>query len=211
MEVEFTARQVRISKALREQAEEELQRISRVMGKTAHASVTFSAQKLVQIVELTVQARSQKVVSTGKADSLRTALHEAIEHAENQALRFRDRKLASKRQPKEEKAVAAPPVIRAKSRAAQAKAEAVEEKPVRASAKARKSIAVHSFPTRTTIIEPHVIDSREAIAAHPMTIEEAVKDAESGDRDLLIFHNGTGDTYVLHRRRDGEMELVEIP
>ena len=107
--------------------------------------------------------------------------------------------------------MAAPPVTRAKSRAAQAKAEALEEKPARVSAKARKSIAVHSFPTRTTIVEPHIIDSGEAIAAHPMTIEEAVKDAESSDRDLLIFHNGTGDTYVLHRRRDGEMELVEIP
>jgi putative sigma-54 modulation protein len=44
-----------------------------------------------------------------------------------------------------------------------------------------------------------------------MTIEEAVKDAESGDRDLFVFRNAGGDLYVLHRRRDGEMELLEIP
>jgi putative sigma-54 modulation protein len=44
-----------------------------------------------------------------------------------------------------------------------------------------------------------------------MTIEEAVKDAEFRDRDLLIFRNRTGDLYVLHRRRDGQMELVEVP
>jgi putative sigma-54 modulation protein len=43
-----------------------------------------------------------------------------------------------------------------------------------------------------------------------MTIEEAVKDAEFRDLDLLIFHNPAGDLYVFHRRRDGEMELVEI-
>jgi putative sigma-54 modulation protein len=44
-----------------------------------------------------------------------------------------------------------------------------------------------------------------------MTIEEAVKDAEFRDSDLLIFHTVSGDTFVLHRRRDGQMELVEIP
>jgi putative sigma-54 modulation protein len=44
-----------------------------------------------------------------------------------------------------------------------------------------------------------------------MTIEEAVKDAEFRDRDLLIFRTALGDTFVLHRRRDGQMELVEIP
>ena len=53
--------------------------------------------------------------------------------------------------------------------------------------------------------------SGEAIAVKPMTIEEAVKDAEFRDRDLLIFRNRVGDLYVLHRRRDGQMELVEVP
>jgi putative sigma-54 modulation protein len=53
--------------------------------------------------------------------------------------------------------------------------------------------------------------SGEAIAVKPMTIEEAVKEAEFRDRDLLIFRNRVGDLYVLHRRRDGQMELVEVP
>jgi putative sigma-54 modulation protein len=44
-----------------------------------------------------------------------------------------------------------------------------------------------------------------------MTIEEAVKDAEFRDRDLLIFRNPAGEMFVLHRRRDGQMELVEMP
>jgi putative sigma-54 modulation protein len=44
-----------------------------------------------------------------------------------------------------------------------------------------------------------------------MTIEEAVKEAEFRDRDLLVFRNLAGDLFVLHRRRDGAMELVEIP
>ena len=67
MEVEFTARQVKISKALRTQAEEGMERIARILGRSAHASVTFSAQRHVQIVELTVQARLQTIAATGKA------------------------------------------------------------------------------------------------------------------------------------------------
>ena len=65
MEVEFTARQVKISKALRTHAEEGMDRIGRILGKSAHASITFSVQRHVQIVELTVQGRAQKIAATG--------------------------------------------------------------------------------------------------------------------------------------------------
>jgi len=56
-----------------------------------------------------------------------------------------------------------------------------------------------------------VVKSGEAIALKPMTPEEAVKEAEFRDRDLLVFRSPAGDLFVLHRRRDGQMELVEVP
>jgi putative sigma-54 modulation protein len=208
MEVEFTARQVKISKALRAQAEEGMERIARILGKTARASITFGAQRHLQIVELTVQLRLQTIAATGKADTLDAALKVAIEHALNQARRYRDRRLDGKRLPKEEKVLTAPPVSRPKARAAQPSADSAETKPARA--KVRASIAVHSFPNRARIVEPHILKSAEAISLKPMTIEEAVKETEFRDRDLLIFRNPSGEMFVLHRRRDGEMELVEI-
>ena len=211
MEVEFTARQVKISKALRTHAEEGMDRIGRILGKSAHASITFSVQRHVQIVELTVQGRAQKIAATGKADTLDAALKEAMDHAENQARRHRDRRMGSKRLPKEEKVMTAPPVARPKSRSAQPPAEGTEGKGGRTTAKPRASIAVHSFPARATVVEPHILRSGEAISLKPLTIEEAVKEAEFRDRDLLIFRTHSGDTFVLHRRRDGQMELVELP
>jgi putative sigma-54 modulation protein len=210
MEVEFTARQVKISRSLRDLAEEGMARIGRILGRTAHASIKFSAQRHLQIVELTIQARLQKIAATGKSDSLDTALRQAIAHAEHQALRHRDRRMVIKRLPKEEKILSAPPVARPKARAAQLEPETDEAKPARA-AKGRTSIAVHSFPARATVVEPHVVENGDAVALRPMTIEEAVKDAEFRDRDLLVFRTAAGDLYVLHRRRNGEMELVEIP
>ncbi len=211
MEVEFTARQVKISRSLRDLAEEGMARIGRILGRTARASITFSAQRHLHIVELTIQARLQNIAATGKSDSLDTALRQAIAHAEHQALRHRDRKIVIKRLPKEEKVLSAPPVARPKARAAQLEPEAEEAKPARAAARARTSIAVHSFPARATVVEPHVVKNGDAVALRPMTIEEAVKDAEFRDRDLLVFRTAAGELYVLHRRRDGEMELVEIP
>jgi putative sigma-54 modulation protein len=207
MEVEFTARQVKISRALRTQAEEGMERIARILGKGAHASITFSAQRHVQIVELTVKARLLKLAAAGKADTLEAALRQAIAHAEHQALRYRDRRLVSKRLPKEEKVMTAPPVT-PKARVSP-EADGDESKTMRA--KTRASIAVHSFPASRTVVEPHIVKNGDAVALRPMTIEEAVKDAEFRDRDLLIFRNPSGDVFVLHRRRDGQMELVEIP
>jgi putative sigma-54 modulation protein len=211
MEVEFTARLVKISKALRTHAEEGMERIGRILGKSAHASITFSAQRHLQIVELTVQGRAQKIAATGRADTLDSALKEAIDHAENQARRYRDRRVGSKRLPKEEKVMTAPPVVRPKSRATQPPPEDGDEKTGRSASNARASIAVHSFPAKATVVEPHILKNGEAIALRPLTIEEAVKEAEFRDRDLLIFRTNAGNTFVLHRRRDGQMELVEIP
>lgn len=207
MEVELTARQVKISKTLRAQAEEGMDRIARILGKTTSASIIFRMQRHVQIAELTIKARLQTIVAAGQADTLESALRSALGHAEQQALRYRDKNLTRKRLPKEEKVMTAPPVARPKLRAA----DTAEGGGKTGKAKARAAIAVHSFPVNSAIVEPHIISSAEAIAMRPMTIEEAVKDAEFRDRDLLVFRNPGGDLFVLHRRRDGQMELVEVP
>ena len=207
MEVELTARQGKISKVLQAQAEEGMDRIARILGKTVRVSIKMSAQRHLQIAELTVHVRLQTIAATGKATTADAALREAFDHAENQARRYRDRRMENKRLPKEEKTTTAPPVTRAKSRPAQTGEENGSQT---TRAKARTSIAVHSFPNKPAVVEPHILKSREAISLKPMTIEEAVKEAEFRDRDLLIFRNPAGEMFVLHRRRDGQMELVEI-
>ena len=211
MEVELTARHVRIPKALRTQVEEGMNRIARILGKTTTASITFRTQRHLQIAELTVKARLQTIAATGEADTQESALRAALAHAEHQALRYRDRNLTRKRLPKEEKVLEAPPVTRPRARAAQREEMPEDGKASKTAEKARASIAVHSFPAPTAVVEPHIVKSGDAIALKPMTVEEAVKEAEFRDRDLFVFRNLTGELFVLHRRRDGQMELAEIP
>jgi|SRR5271165_1009160 len=211
MEVELTARQVRIPKALREQAEEGMNRIARILGKTTSAAITFRVQRHLHIAELTVNARMHTIAATGQADTQEAALRDALEHAEHQALRYRDRHITRKRLPKEEKVSAAPPVSRPKTaRTARSDAEGAPEAS-NAKARGRTAIPAHSFPASPAVVEPHIVKSAEAIVLRALTVEEAVKEAEFRDRDLLVFRNAAGELFVLHRRRDGQMELVEIP
>ncbi len=214
MAVELTARQVRISKALREQAEEGMERVARLMGRTTSASVTFRVERHLQIAELTISARHHTIAAAGQAATQEAALKHALAHAEHQALRHRDKRLTGKRLPKEEKLMAALPVARPKTRPAEPElsGETTENGlPAKPSAKPRASILAHSFPAKPTVVEPHIVKSSEAIALKPMSLEEAVKEAEFRDRELLIFHDLAGKMFVLHRRKDGQMELVEIP
>jgi putative sigma-54 modulation protein len=206
MEVELTARQVRIPKALRQQAEEGMDRIARLLGKTTSAAITFRVQRHLHIAELTVTARMHTFAARGQAESQEAALRAALAHAEQQALRYRDKHITRKRLPKEEKLEAAPPVTRAKTRVAETVADGAQTAPA-----PRAAIPAHSFPANPAVMEPHIVKSADALALRPMTMEEAVKEAEFRDRDLLVFRNQAGDLYVLHRRRDGQMELVEIP
>ena len=53
--------------------------------------------------------------------------------------------------------------------------------------------------------------SNEAVALRPMTLEEAVKEAQFRDRDVFVFRDLKGKVKVLHRTRDGKMELIEAP
>jgi ribosome hibernation promoting factor len=210
MDMEFTSRQGKITKALRKQAEEGMEKIARILGRSARASVTFDAERHLHTVELTVKGRVQQFAAEGKATAPDSALRQALAHAEAQARRYRDRKLVKKRLPKVEKVLTAPPVARPKARSSEP-VEEMETKAARNGTKPRASIAVHSFPAQTAVVEPHVVKNGDAFALRPMTIEQAVKEAEFRDRDLLIFRTPAGETYVLHRRRDGQMELVEIP
>jgi putative sigma-54 modulation protein len=38
-----------------------------------------------------------------------------------------------------------------------------------------------------------------------------VKEAEFRDRDVFVFRNPEGTVCVLHRNREGKMELIEAP
>ncbi len=81
------------------------------------------------------------------------------------------------------------------------------------SSNGRKAVPmlVHSFPSQSPLPEPHVSRSTDSVALRPMSLEEAVKEAAFRDRDVFVFRDMKGQAMVLHRKRDGKMELIEVP
>ena len=70
---------------------------------------------------------------------------------------------------------------------------------------------VHSFPSHSPLAEPHLVRSNDGVALRPMSIEEAVKEAPFGIARSLCFATTAGRRWCCYRKRDGKMELIEVP
>ena len=208
MDVEYTGRQTTVTKKLKLQTEAGLARIAKILGNSGNVHVILTRDKYRQIAEVTVQTRNQKLVATCEATDMVTALHDALAKIEKQAVRHKKKKVTIKRH--------------GRSDAAVAKQEAADEFPVAKSAVSksvvkssigRKAVPmlVHSFPSHSPLSEPHVARSTDGVALRPMSLEEAVKEAAFRDRDVFVFRDHEGQAMVLHRKRDGKMELIEVP
>jgi putative sigma-54 modulation protein len=212
MQVECTGRQVTITKALRALVEEGTERIAKVIGRTASAKVILTVEKNRHIAEVNVTTRASNLVALCEStSSMECALREALVTAEAQAIKHKNRVRSIKRQPKQEKQLEDGMPGRGRG-AALAKPSPVKTAG-NGSARATPAIpvTVHSYPARVPIAEPHVVRSTDSVALRPMTLEEAVKEAEFRDREVFVFRDNEGNVKVLHRKRDGKMELIEAP
>ncbi|HET8638556.1 MAG TPA: ribosome-associated translation inhibitor RaiA [Acidobacteriaceae bacterium] len=214
MQIEYTGRQVTITKALRTQADAGIERIAKILGKLTGAHVVLSATKYRQTAEVTVRTRLTKIVGVAESPNMESSLREALMKAETQAIRARKKIQAKKRQPKEEKVTAEPQLLRPRKPAkVAADEEALPAAPKNGNGRGKEIIpvTVHSFPPSSPVHEPHLTRSTDSVALRPMTLEEAVKEAEFRDRDVFVFRDNEGGVKVLHRKRDGKMELIEAP
>jgi putative sigma-54 modulation protein len=199
MDIEYTGRQTTITKKLKTMSEEALERASKIVGTACKVHVILTTEKYRKTAEITLKTRIYKLVAKCEATEMVVALHDALTKIERQTIRHKQKSTTIKRHSK------------AGAKGPKGKVEVTVDRmePVKASvAKAgtknsvgRKAVPmlVHSFPSQSPLAEP------------PMSLEEAVKEAAFRDRDVFIFRDKRGQTKVLHRKRDGKMELIEIP
>lgn len=215
MQIEYTGRQAMVTRALRAQAEAGIERIAKILGKVTSAHVTLSATKYRQTAEVTIKTRLSKIVGVAECPNMETSLRDALIKAETQAIRSRKKLQAKKRQPKDEKITEEPQLSRPRKATKTAAVDDAEAPAARKNGTGRGKemvpVTVHSFPATNPVQEPHLTRSTDSVALRPMTIEEAVKEAEFRDRDVFVFRDNEGGVKVLHRKRDGKMELIEAP
>ena len=211
MKVEYTGRQTTITKKLKLQAEEGLAQIEKIVGTNCLAHVILSTDKYRQIAEVTVKCKLRSLVATCEAAEMLVALHDALAKIEQQAIRHNQRRTTIKRHPKgdlkETRSKASEGAV------APAPAKAVAAKSATKSSAGRKAVPmlVHTFPSKSPLLEPHIVRTLDHTALRPMSLEEAVKEAAFRDKDVFVFRDRGGLMMVLHRKRDGKIELIELP
>ncbi|MFZ1137415.1 MAG: ribosome-associated translation inhibitor RaiA [Candidatus Korobacteraceae bacterium] len=199
MNVEYLARQYEITPAVRDEVEEGLGKLTKILGENFKSKVILTVEKHRFIAEITVKRRRGHIVGLAEATDMVAAVNQALEHIETQALKSNGRRRATHRKAKD------------KSWKEPVEAEAETQIAVGANAATAVPVVVHKFPSIARTTEAHLVKSTDSIAMRPMTIEEAVKECEFRDREVFVFRDGKGRVKVLHRRKDGKIELIEVP
>jgi putative sigma-54 modulation protein len=97
MQTEYTGRQMNVTQKLRTQAALGLERIERVVGRSAKAHIILTTEKYRQMAEVTVNTRKHDIVGMAESTVMESALHDALDKAEKQALRHKEKIVGRKR------------------------------------------------------------------------------------------------------------------
>lgn len=197
MNVEYTGRQHKVTPANRKEVEAALAKIQKFLGDKCEAKVILTTEKHRHKAEINIIARKGTLVALAEAGDMTVAIGQALEHLHKQAVKYKTRWRTKKRD---------------QQRKWDGKPATEETQTVPETAdKTIVSIVVHKFPAIAKTTDVHLIHSSDSVAIRPMTLEEAIKEAHFRDRDVFVFRDPKGKVMVLHRTRDGKMELIEAP
>jgi putative sigma-54 modulation protein len=197
MNVEYTGRQYEITPKIRKEIETGLTKIKKVLGDRFETKVILSVEKHRHKAEITITPPNGPIVGLAQASDMLAAVNEALDHLAKQAVKYKDRWRTKKRQPR---------------KGWNENSTGVElQAAVGVTEKTAVAIMVHKFPHVSKTTEAHLVRSSDSVALRPLSLEEAIKEAQFRDRDVFVFRDPTGKVMVLHRTRDGKMELIEAP
>jgi len=197
MNVEYTARKYVITPTIRKEVETGLNKIRKILGDRFETKVILAVEKRQHKAEITIDPPNGPIVGIAQTADMASAVNEALDHLHKQSLKYKTKWLSKKR-----KAVKKfdGQSLEDNLQAALGLAES-----------ATVSVLVHKFPSVARTTEVHLVHARDSVALRPMTLEEAIKEAHFRDKDVFLFRDPKGTLMVLHRTREGKMELIEAP
>ncbi len=207
MNVEFTGRHYDVTPIIRKEVETGLNKIRKILGDRFETKVILAVEKHRHKAEITISPRNGPLVGLAQAKDMSVAVNQALDHLEKQAVKYKTKWQSKKRSARKSEEVKK---WNGHGVGQQAEQEAVQTK-VGLTEKTSVPVAVHRYPAVAKTTEVHLVRSDEAVSMRPMTLEEAIKEAHFRDRDVFVFRDPKGKVMVLHRTRDGKMELIEAP
>ena len=179
MNIDFTARRIKLNPKVREIVEKKLEKLSKVLPADSQAHVVVRAEKLGVAVEVTIVGRQGTWTATEVGDDQEKASYAVLDRITAQAKK-------AKGKTREEK----------KHRTSAVRASTMSE------------VIVEKIEKKKSV-EPRVGARREKVAARPMFEEDALNAFTGQDRQILVFRDPANDAFrVLYRRRDGSLGLL---
>jgi len=196
MNVDYTARKYEITPTIRKEVETGLNKIRKILGDRFETKVILAVEKRRHKAEITIDPPNGPIVGLAETTDMASAVSEALDHLQKQALKHKTKWLSKKR-----KAV----------KKFDGQSENNLEIALGLAESTSFSVLVHKFPSVARTTEVHLVHARDSVALGPLTLEEAIKEAHFRDKDVFVFRDPNGRVMVLHRTRDGKMELIEVP
>jgi putative sigma-54 modulation protein len=200
MRITFTGKQEKLAPTQERKLATAFARLSKLIERNGEkaAQVALSSQRHRQMAEVRVNFYDQTMIGEGKGADQFTALMEAVENVERQALKSREKWRDSKRETPSRKARSTGEPL----------PEPVEEKAPK-SGKTAKSAKAATKKRAGKVSKPAQIVQAAEDGGKPMTVDEAMMAMESG-QDYIAYRDAETDRVrVLIRRRDGKIDLVE--
>jgi putative sigma-54 modulation protein len=217
MNVEYTGRHYEVTPAIRKDVESGLIKIRKILGNKFPTKVVLAVEKHRHKAEITISPRNGPLVGLAQAGDMPSAVTEALEHLEKQAVKYKTRWRTKKRHnhkspnPKNQLARSSGASKPVPGKWNGESSPDIMGVAVGFSEQTSVDVVVHKFPAIARTTEVHLVRSEDAVAMRPMTLEEAIKEAHFRDRDVFVFRDPKGKVMILHRTRDGKMELIEAP
>ena len=203
MNVEYTGRHYEVTPAIRKEVETGLTKIRKILGDQFETKVILSVEKHRHKAEITVSPRNGPLVGLAQAKDMAVAVSEALGHLEKQAVKYKTRWQSKKRSARKSEEVK-------KWNGNSPQPEEIQTR-IGLTERTAVPVAVHRYPAVAKTTEVHLVRSSDAVSMRPLTLEEAIKEAHFRDRDVFVFRDPKGKVMILHRTRDGKMELIEAP
>src|ERR1700741_417952 len=204
MNVEYTGRHYVVTPIIRKEVETGLTKIRKILGDRFETKVILAVEKHRHKAEITISPRNGPLVGLAQAKDMSIAVNEALDHLEKQAIKYKTRWQSKKRSARKSEEVK-------KWNGHETSPQEELQTAVGLSEKTAVPVMVHKYPAVAKTTEVHLLRSDESVAMRPMTLEEAIKEAHFKDRDVFVFRDPKGKVMVLHRAKDGKMQLIEAP
>jgi ribosome hibernation promoting factor len=212
MKIQIKGRNVMVTDALHEYAEEKLSRLQRYLQEHHTDEVSRVELELMveknksianpQVAEATVFTRGPVIRAKESSTDMYASIDLVADKLQRQVKRYRDRQ-----QRKSERH--APPVTQTVPAVTRDEAERRESATAADAVAAGEAVAVGAGRDGGDHPVPGIVKTKQFIIK-PMSAEEAAMQMELVGHDFFVFRNAeTNDTNVVYRRRDGQYGVIE--